>query len=104
MEYKFSHLGNLKFQITTSRKYILLIIKQLIIVGLVQALSGDTATGAMTYSFIQAAQNEPGLTYGRLLNVMRQTIRDSKTRVLQTGPVTSLLKKVLNPRLPQVII
>ncbi|KAL8536175.1 hypothetical protein ACS0TY_011714 [Phlomoides rotata] len=65
------------------------------------ALSGDTATGAMTYSFIQAAQNEPGLTYGRLLNAMRQTIRDSKTGFLQTGPVTSPVKKVLNPKLPQ---
>ncbi|KAL0384463.1 UNVERIFIED_CONTAM: Metacaspase-2 [Sesamum radiatum] len=43
------------------------------------ALSGNAATGAMTYSFIRAAQNEPGLTYGRLLNAMRQTIRDTKT-------------------------
>lgn len=74
---------------------------QLIMTGVVQALSGDTSTGAMTYSFIQAAQNEPGLTYGRLLNAMRQTIRDSK---IQTDPVTSLLKKVLNPKLPQVTL
>ncbi|KAL7157154.1 hypothetical protein ABFS83_02G058700 [Erythranthe nasuta] len=65
------------------------------------ALSGGTATGAMTYSFIQAAQNEPGLTYGRLLNVMRQTIRDSKTGFLTNGPITSLLNKVLHPKLRQ---
>ncbi|KAG8368670.1 hypothetical protein BUALT_Bualt15G0069900 [Buddleja alternifolia] len=50
-------------------------------------LSGNTATGAMTYSFIEAAQNEPGLTYGRLLNAMRQTIRDSRTGFLLNGPV-----------------
>ncbi|XP_051132195.1 metacaspase-1-like [Andrographis paniculata] len=43
-------------------------------------LSADNAaTGAMTYSFIQAVQNEPGLTYGRLLNAMRQTIREART-------------------------
>ncbi|KAL0365153.1 UNVERIFIED_CONTAM: Metacaspase-1 [Sesamum angustifolium] len=65
------------------------------------ALSGNAATGAMTYSFIQAAQNEPGLTYGRLLNAMRQTIRDSKTGHLN-GPVASLLKKALHPKLRQV--
>ncbi|KAI3445739.1 hypothetical protein Pfo_002404 [Paulownia fortunei] len=68
------------------------------------ALSGDTPTGVMTYSFIQAAQNEPGLTYGRLLNVMRQTIRDTKTGFLSNGPVTSLLKKVSGPKSPQVIV
>lgn len=69
----------------------------------VQALSGDTATGAMTYSFIQAAQNEPGLTYGRLLNAMHQTIRDTNTGFLPNGPVTSLLRKVTRQKLTQVI-
>ncbi|KAK6156812.1 hypothetical protein DH2020_011060 [Rehmannia glutinosa] len=65
------------------------------------AFSGDTPTGAMTYSFIQAAQDEPGVTYGRLLNVMRQTIHDTEKGLLPDGPVTSLLKKALNPKSPQ---
>ncbi|GFP98705.1 metacaspase-1 [Phtheirospermum japonicum] len=68
------------------------------------AFSGNTPTGAMTFSFIQAVQNEPGLTYGRLLNAMRQKIRDTKTGPLPNGPVTSLLKKVLKipPQEPQL--
>ncbi|KAE8667898.1 Metacaspase-3 [Hibiscus syriacus] len=32
-------------------------------------------TGAMTFSFVQAVQNEPRLTYGSLLNAMRSVIR-----------------------------
>ncbi|WRX15023.1 hypothetical protein QQP08_007510, partial [Theobroma cacao] len=36
----------------------------------------NTRTGAMTFSFIQAVQHEPRLTYGRLLNAMRNAIRD----------------------------
>ncbi|KAL2460426.1 Metacaspase-1 [Abeliophyllum distichum] len=59
------------------------------------ALSGNTATGAMTYCFIEAVQNEPGLTYGRLLNAMRKKIRDTKTGVLLNGPIASLAKKIL---------
>lgn len=59
------------------------------------ALSGDTATGAMTYSFIQAVQNEPGISYGRLLNVMSKTIHDAKTRKLLNGSIVSLAKKLL---------
>ncbi|KAL2477471.1 Metacaspase-1 [Forsythia ovata] len=66
------------------------------------ALSGNTATGAMTYCFIQAVQNEPGLTYGRLLNAMRKKIRDTKTGILLNGPIASLAKKVLFPKSSQV--
>ncbi|KAI8554849.1 hypothetical protein RHMOL_Rhmol05G0128800 [Rhododendron molle] len=58
------------------------------------ALSGNAMTGAMTYSFIQALQNEPGLTYGRLLNTMRSAIRDAKPRSQLNGPIASFIRKV----------
>ncbi|CAA0807335.1 Metacaspase-1 [Striga hermonthica] len=66
------------------------------------ALSGDAPTGAMTYSFIQAAQNEPGLTYGRLINTMRRAIRESEMGYFPNGgPVRSFLKRALKPKNPQ---
>lgn len=49
--------------------------------GIVQALSGGTSTGALTYSFIQAADNNRGSTYSSLLNAMRHKIREAKTGV-----------------------
>ncbi|XP_022762414.1 metacaspase-3-like isoform X1 [Durio zibethinus] len=55
----------------------------------------NTRTGAMTFSFIQAVQNEPGLTYGRLLNAMRNAIRDVKAGLRLTGPIATLINKVL---------
>ncbi|XP_027339428.1 metacaspase-1-like [Abrus precatorius] len=43
------------------------------------AFSGvEQSVGALTYSFIQAMQDEPNLTYGRLLNSMRSIIRGAK--------------------------
>ncbi|KAF3435029.1 hypothetical protein FNV43_RR22116 [Rhamnella rubrinervis] len=65
------------------------------------ALSGNTLTGAMTYSFIQAVQNEPGLTYGRLLNAMRFAIREAKTGIRLKGPIASILNKLLATDLSQ---
>ncbi|KAL6517636.1 hypothetical protein OROMI_033337 [Orobanche minor] len=65
------------------------------------ALSGGTPTGAMTFSFIQAAQNDPGLSYGRLLNSMRHTIRETEEGFLPNGAVTSLLTKVSKSKSPQ---
>ncbi|KAF6141589.1 hypothetical protein GIB67_023761 [Kingdonia uniflora] len=59
----------------------------------IQALSGNTMTGAMTYSFIQAAQGAPGLTYGCLLNA--NAIRQANSGVRLNGPITSFLRKVL---------
>ncbi|KAJ6959448.1 hypothetical protein NC653_037706 [Populus alba x Populus x berolinensis] len=60
------------------------------------ALAGNASTGALTYCFIQAVQNEPGLTYGRLLNSMRQVIRGAKTGGLRlSGPIASLVNKAL---------
>ncbi|KAK6945743.1 hypothetical protein RJ641_013287 [Dillenia turbinata] len=58
-----------------------------------KALSGNTSTGALTYGFIQAVQNEPGLTYGRLLHNMRHTIRETKTGLRLNGPIASLIRK-----------
>ncbi|KAF2294055.1 hypothetical protein GH714_007138 [Hevea brasiliensis] len=60
------------------------------------ALSGNASTGALTYSFIQAVENEPGLTYGRLLNAMRQAIRGAKTGGLRlSGPIAALINRAL---------
>ncbi|MBA0766268.1 hypothetical protein Gotri_015325, partial [Gossypium trilobum] len=54
----------------------------------------STRTGAMTFSFIQAVENEPGLTYGRLLNAMRNAIRDAKAGLRLSGPIATLVNKV----------
>lgn len=59
------------------------------------ALSGGTATGAMTYSFIQAMLKGHELTYGHLLIAMRHTIREASTRVSFKGPIASLVNKLL---------
>lgn len=69
-----------------------------------QALSGNASTGALTYSFIQAVQNEPGLSYGRLLNAMRRSIRGARTGGLRlSGPIASLVNKALfNTEISQV--
>lgn len=69
-----------------------------------QALAGNAATGALTYSLIQAVENEPGLTYGRLLNSMRHAIRSAKTSGLRlSGPIASLINRTLfNTELSQV--
>ncbi|XP_027106256.1 metacaspase-3 [Coffea arabica] len=50
--------------------------------------SGDTtvftgtATGALTYSFIQTVEREPRLTYGRLLSTMRNSISKAQNGFL----------------------
>jgi hypothetical protein len=70
----------------------------------VQAFTSKVATGALTYSFIQAVQNEPGLTYGRLLNSMRYAIREAKTGIRLKGPIASLVNRLLCAELSQVIL
>ncbi|WJX46573.1 hypothetical protein P8452_33361 [Trifolium repens] len=66
------------------------------------ALSGKEVTGALTYSFIQTVQNEPGLTYGHLLSTMRSTIYGTKTGIVTlNGPIASLLNKLLGLRIKQ---
>lgn len=65
------------------------------------AFTGKVATGALTYSFIQAVQNEPGLTYGRLLNSMRYAIREAKTGIRLKGPIASLVNRLLCAELSQ---
>ncbi|KAL4614803.1 hypothetical protein ACB092_07G079300 [Castanea dentata] len=65
------------------------------------ALAGKASTGALTYCFIQAVQSEPGLTYGRLLNSIRQQIREAKTGIRLNGPIASLINKVLGADLSQ---
>ncbi|RHN62710.1 putative Caspase-like domain-containing protein [Medicago truncatula] len=66
------------------------------------ALSGKEVTGALTYSFIQTVQNEPGLTYGHLLSTMRSTIHGTKTGIVAlNGPIASFLNKLLGLRIKQ---
>ncbi|XP_057419302.1 metacaspase-3-like [Lotus japonicus] len=66
------------------------------------ALSGKEVTGALTYSFIQTVQNEPGLTYGHLLSVMRSTIKGTRTGiVVLNGPIASLLNTLLGQHITQ---
>lgn len=67
-----------------------------------QALSGNTITGAMTFCFIQAVESEPGATYGRILNAMRTAIREAKTGIAISGPIASLVKRVFGVGLTQV--
>ncbi|THU44616.1 hypothetical protein C4D60_Mb02t09260 [Musa balbisiana] len=67
------------------------------------ALAGSTSTGAMTYSFIQAIENEPGTTYGRLLTAMRSAIREASTGIRMSGPIVSLMRKVFNFGLTQIM-
>ncbi|XP_038984838.1 metacaspase-1-like isoform X2 [Phoenix dactylifera] len=64
------------------------------------AFAGSASTGAMTYSFIQALEFEPGTTYGRLLTAMRSAIRDANTGI-GGGPIASLLRKVFSLGLTQ---
>ncbi|RWW27608.1 hypothetical protein BHE74_00017537 [Ensete ventricosum] len=63
---------------------------------LLQAFAGSASTGAMTYSFIQAMESEPGTTYGRLLTAMRAAIRASGIGITINGPIASLMRKVFN--------
>ncbi|KAI3836743.1 hypothetical protein MKW92_037771 [Papaver armeniacum] len=65
------------------------------------ALAGNAMTGAMTFSFIQAVQSAPGLTYGALLLAMRTAIREAKTGIRFNGPITSVLRKMFHIGLSQ---
>ncbi|KAF7842984.1 metacaspase-1-like isoform X1 [Senna tora] len=66
------------------------------------ALSGKVVTGALTYSLIQAVQNEPGLTYGRLIGAMRSAISGTKVGIVGlNGPIASLLNKLLGMEMKQ---
>ncbi|KAI4296371.1 hypothetical protein L6164_036334 [Bauhinia variegata] len=47
---------------------------------LIKAFSGMGNLGALTYSFIQAIQNAPKLSYGRLVYAMRSKIREPKKK------------------------
>lgn len=71
-----------------------------------QAFTGSTVTGAMTYSFIQAMENERSghPTYGRLLNTMRSAIQEAKTGIRPSGPIASLANRLIGGRLSQVYL
>ncbi|XP_043719509.1 metacaspase-1-like [Telopea speciosissima] len=65
--------------------------------------SGTIMQGAMTYSFIRAVENTPGLTYGHLLTSMRSAIRDVNTGLRFNGPIAFLIKKVFRRRLSKQV-
>jgi len=67
-----------------------------------QAFSGSTSTGAMTYSFIKAVESEPGTTYGRLLTAMRATIRDNGGEFGIPGPIGTFFRRVITFSCAQV--
>lgn len=56
-----------------------------------------TRTGALTYSFIQAVKDEPGLTYGRLLTAMRLAIREAHDTIRPSGAIAALVNRLLLP-------
>lgn len=60
-----------------------------------QAFARDTTTGAMTFSFIQAVESEPGTTYGRLLTAMRAAIRETGSSCQFSGPIASLIRRAI---------
>ncbi|KAI9176563.1 hypothetical protein LWI28_004338 [Acer negundo] len=53
------------------------------------------STGALTFSFIQAMENERGITYGRLLNAMRQSIRQAKSGIRLDGAIANIVNKTV---------
>ncbi|KAK2663300.1 hypothetical protein Ddye_001874 [Dipteronia dyeriana] len=55
----------------------------------------NLSTGALTFSFIQAMENERGITYGRLLNAMRQSIRQAKSGIRLDAAVANIVKKTV---------
>ncbi|KAI4367483.1 hypothetical protein MLD38_023216 [Melastoma candidum] len=65
------------------------------------ALSGNVVTGAMTYSFIQAMERDPGCTYGCLLNTMRNCINDTRTGLRLNGPIAAFLNRIIGAELSQ---
>ncbi|MQM00378.1 hypothetical protein Taro_033109 [Colocasia esculenta] len=68
------------------------------------AFTREIMTGAMTYCFIQAVESEPGVTYGRILQSMRSAIREASTGIRVGGPIASLLGKVFQIGLTQVVV
>ncbi|KFK33148.1 hypothetical protein AALP_AA6G337100 [Arabis alpina] len=64
-----------------------------------QALSMVTATGAMTFCFIQAIERSgaQGITYGSIMNSMRTTIRNTRIK-LGGGFVTTMVNMITGNR------
>ncbi|KAF3325095.1 metacaspase-1-like isoform X1 [Carex littledalei] len=59
------------------------------------AMSKDTSTGAMTFSFIQAIEEGQAATYGTLINSMKATIRNANL-LAGAGRVASILTLLLH--------
>ncbi|XP_031492309.2 metacaspase-1-like [Nymphaea colorata] len=66
------------------------------------AFTGNTMTGAMTYSFIHAIENKgAGATYGSLMHSIQWAIRNANLGIQGSGPISSLLKRVFGNGLAQ---
>lgn len=55
-------------------------------------------SGALTFSFIQAVRNEPGLTYGRLLNSMRSAIHEAHNGRRLNSSIATLVNRFRAPK------
>ncbi|TXG53942.1 hypothetical protein EZV62_019198 [Acer yangbiense] len=55
----------------------------------------NLSTGALTFSFIQAMENERGITYGRLLNAMRQSVRQAKSGIRLDGAIANIVNETV---------
>ncbi|XP_041011690.1 metacaspase-1-like [Juglans microcarpa x Juglans regia] len=59
------------------------------------AFTGNVPTGALTYNLIQAVENEPRITYGRLIHSMRNAIREARNGMHQNaGSISSFVNKL----------
>lgn len=58
-----------------------------------QAFTGK-ATGALTYSFIHAMENERKLTYGHMLTAMRNKVREAQQVLGLNAPFASSKSQV----------
>ncbi|CAN6479889.1 unnamed protein product [Victoria cruziana] len=68
------------------------------------AFAGDTFTGAMTYSFVQAIENGGArTTYGSLMHSIQWAIKNSCLGIQGSGPISSLFKRVFGTGWSQVI-
>ncbi|KAL7235976.1 hypothetical protein ACSBR1_019286 [Camellia fascicularis] len=58
----------------------------------IKVATGNTTGGCMTNSFIQAMENEYGLTYARLLHSIRTKIWESQKRLYPSPPTSQYVK------------
>ncbi|GFS31324.1 hypothetical protein Acr_00g0016810 [Actinidia rufa] len=68
-------------------------------IHILQAFAQNIVTGALTYSFIQLVGNEIGLTYGRLLHLLRSQICEVENRLRGPNKPTSQVVPLVDTEL-----